>query len=345
MTLLQLGWKPFFQQQLALDELETCKVSRVCAVHRSEIVVHDGDTERRVPVALLDEKAAVGDWLLLDAESGLPRRVLERQSEISRKASGTKVARQIIAANIDTLFIVSSCNADFNESRLERYLALAVEARVYPVVILTKADQCDEPGVYRQRAARLHGGLVVECVNALDPASLEGVRQWCGEGQTVALLGSSGVGKSTITNMLAGAALMTAGVREDDARGRHTTTFRSLHTLRDGGTLIDTPGMRELQLADTEQGIDAVFAEISELAQQCRFDNCGHDGEPGCAVQAALLGGELDERRWQNYRKLLREQERNTRTLAESREKFRQTGKIYKQIQKAQRKMKGSSET
>ncbi len=341
--ILRLGWKPFFQQQLSLDELEACWVVRVCAVHRSEIVVHDGEAERRVPVALLDGKVTVGDWLLLDAETGMPRRVLERQSEISRKASGTKVARQLIAANIDTLFIVSSCNADFNESRLERYLSLAVEARVFPVVILTKADECDAPEEYRKRAARLHSGLVVECVNALDAASLEGVRQWCGEGQTVALLGSSGVGKSTITNVLTGAALATAGVREDDARGRHTTTFRSLHTLRDGGTLIDTPGMRELQLADTEQGIDAVFAEISALAEQCRFDNCGHESEPGCAVQAALLAGELDERRWQNYQKLLREQERNARTLAESRELFRQVGKNYKQIQKAQRKLKGSS--
>lgn len=340
-SLARLGWKPFFQQQLSLENLERDAPARVTAVHRSEMAVHDGRVERRVPVALIDDEAAVGDWLLLDGETGRARR-LERQSEISRKAAGTKVARQVIVANIDTLFIVTSCNADFNESRLERYLSLAVESRVFPVVILTKADQCEDAASFRERAARLHAGLVVECVNALDPETLAGVRSWCGPGQTVALVGSSGVGKSTIANTLAGAALETGGIREDDARGRHTTTYRSLHALGSGGVLIDTPGMRELQLTDAEHGIEAVFAEIAMLAANCRFADCGHDAEPGCAVQAALGSGTLDERRWQNWQKLMREQERNARTLSESREHFRTQEKLYKDIQRERRKRKGN---
>lgn len=335
-----LGWQPFFQQQLSLEEPDNVAPVRVSAVHRSEIDVLGSDSVRRVNRKLLpDDQIAVGDWLLLDIDSGRIRRRLERRSLVWRKAAGLKSEHQLIAANIDTLFIVTSCNRDFNESRLERYLALAHEAGIFPVVVITKADTCDDPDEYRHRAGRLQPGLVVECVNALDPATLDGVRSWCGPGQTVALVGSSGVGKSTLTNALAETHLSTSPVREDDARGRHTTTHRSLHPLADGGVMIDSPGMRELQLADVEQGLEEVFSEIAELARQCRFADCSHDDEPGCAVRGALENGSLDERRWRNYLKLLREQARNSRSLAESRDHFRRQGKLYRKIQSDKRRL------
>jgi len=329
-----LGWQPFFQKQLSLDDLDSATPVRVSAVHRSEIEVLGSKTVRRINRKLLwDDDLSVGDWLLLDAATRRPRRLLERRSLVWRKAAGERSGRQLIAANIDTLFIVTSCNRDFNESRLERYLALAHEAGIFPVVVITKADACDDPDAYRRCAERLQSGLVVECVNALNPDTLNGVRNWCGPGQTVALAGSSGVGKSTLTNALAGTRLATSAIREDDARGRHATTHRSLHPLADGGVMIDSPGMRELQLADVEEGLEQVFGEIAELARHCRFADCSHDDEPGCAVREALENGTLDERRWRNYTKLLREQARNSRSLADSREHFRRQGKLYKKIQ------------
>lgn len=335
-----LGWQPFYQQQLSLDDLDSAAPVRVSAVHRSEIEVLGSDSVRRINRKLLpDDDVAVGDWLLLDTGTGRPLRLLERRSLVWRKAAGERSERQLIAANIDTLFIVTSCNRDFNESRLERYLALAHEAGIFPVVIITKTDACDDPDAYRRCAERVQPGLVVECVNALDPDTLDGVRNWCGPGQTVALVGSSGVGKTTLTNALAGTRLATSGIRENDARGRHTTTYRSLHPLADGGMMIDSPGMRELQLADVEEGLEQVFGEIAELAKHCRFADCSHDDEPGCAVREALENGSLDERRWRNYTKLLREQTRNSRTLAESREHFRRQGKLYKKIQSDKRQL------
>jgi len=210
-----------------------------------------------------------------------------------------------MAANVDTMFLVTSCNDEFNLPRMERYLALALEAGVRPVVVLTKADCADSAERYRAAAAGLMRDLAVELVDARDPATLGGVRAWCGEGQTVALLGSSGVGKSTLVNSLAGAALQATGaIRAADAKGRHTTTGRSLHLLPDGGLLVDNPGMRELMLAAAEQGVTELFADVEELASRCRFGDCRHETEPGCAVRDAVADGSLDPRRLESYRKL-----------------------------------------
>ena len=211
-------------------------------------------------------------------------------------------------------------NDDFNLNRIERYLSLANDAGTESVVVLSKVDLCPNPHERRQRVQSLDSLLSVELVNALDIESVAALKPWCQPGKTVVLLGSSGAGKSTLTNTLLGKqAQATQSIREDDSKGRHTTTGRSLLVMPEGGMILDTPGMRELQLADCESGVEATFADITDLALSCRFNDCQHETEPGCAVRKALTNGELDERRLRNYRKLLREQEKNGLSLAERR--------------------------
>ena len=281
--------------------------------------------------------ATVGDWLLLD-RGHRPLRRLERKSLFKRRAAGGESRIQLIAANVDTLFVVSSCNADFNPPRLERYLALAREADVTPVVVLTKADQAEAPGDYARTAARLLPGQLVETVDARDSARIACLEAWCGHGQTVALVGSSGVGKSTLVNTLAGVALATREVRADDQKGRHTTTGRALHRLPAGGWLLDTPGMRELALTDVKDGLDEVFADVVALADNCRFADCRHDGEPGCAVRAAIEAGTLKPERLRRHRKLVAEEARNSENLAERLARDRAFGKMVKGIMRDKRR-------
>jgi ribosome biogenesis GTPase / thiamine phosphate phosphatase len=343
LTLRDLGWSPFLQAGLNPDDLVAGEPVRVAAVHRTGVDALAPDGPRRLTTgpALPTSQIAVGDWLLVERVGGRVLRRLERKSLIARRAAGTGQTTQAIAANLDTLFVVSSCNADFNVARLERFLALARQASVMPVVVLTKADACAEPEAYVDRVRALSAALPVEAVNALDPASVARLVAWCGRGETVALAGSSGVGKSTLTNALTGAALATRGIREDDAHGRHTTTVRSLHRTRAGGWLIDTPGMRALRLIDVAEGIAAVFDDITALGEGCRFGDCGHDGEPGCAVQAAIDSGALDPDRLARWRKLAREDARNTATLAESRARSRAQGRFFRSVKRELKRRKG----
>jgi len=331
-SLSQLGWKAFYQQQLSLEEWETYTPCRVMAQHRSGLELLSESGPLTLPSNPNMPDLTVGDWILIDA-NGIFIRVLERLSTFSRKASGSKVSTQLIAANIDTLFIVCSLNHDFNLSRLERYLALAKENQVEAIVVLSKSDCCDDPSLYIKQTQSLDPLMIVEAVNGLDPLSIDALRPWCKGGKTVAFVGSSGVGKSTLVNALLNTSIQDTGsVRGDDSKGRHTTTGRSLHLMESGGLLLDTPGMREIQLADCEQGIEQAFAEILTLADSCQFSNCQHHSEPGCSVKAAIESGDLDERRLNNYFKLMREQAFNSASLAEKRAHYRKQSRFYRSV-------------
>lgn len=327
----QLGWRPFFQQQIDLDHWE-CPVCRVVAQHRNrlELLSDAGATELAVAPDM--PAMTVGDWVLLGPE-GQFLRLLERQSLFHRKAPGKKVKVQLIAANVDTLFIVTSLNEDFSLNRIERYLSLANEARVEPVVVLSKADLCPDPERFGREVQGLDALLAVVTINCLDAGEIDKLQPWCGSGNTVALMGSSGVGKSTLVNTLLDDIIQATGsIRTRDGTGRHVTTGRSLHPMKDGGLLLDTPGLRELQLADCDAGVTSTFADIATLGEQCRFSDCRHGEEPGCAVQAAIACGELDARRLSSYRKLLREQALNSATLAEKRARDKRFGKMIKSV-------------
>ena len=343
-TLADCGWNAFFQSQLDLEETAETIPVRVMAVHRGGLEVLGPERAGLIPPSAgsgddPESAATVGDWLLLERSDGRVRRRLDRASLFKRRAAGQGRALQLIAANVDTLFVVSSCNQDFNVARLERYLALAREAEVTPLVVLTKADLCADPRPFLRESERLLPGLLVETLDARDPGAVEVLRPWCGPGQTVALLGSSGVGKSTLVNSLTGrVGQKTAGVRLDDDKGRHTTTGRSLHRLPAGGWLLDTPGMRELQLVDVASGLEEVFADIEELVRACRFADCSHGGEPGCAVKAAIAEGRLDETRLKRWLKLRAEEAFNAESLAERRQRSRAFGRLYKEVQKHKRR-------
>ena len=330
-----LGWRAHFHNQLSPHEQDRTFPCRVLAVHRGQLTLSDGEVEQHLPLSskvLQAEEITVGDWLLLSQSDGAFVRLLDRTSLIKRQSAGTDKSEQLIAANVDTLFIVTSCNEDFNLSRLERYLALAHASRVFPVIAITKQDLSDDPHRYVDQVRRLDSNLIVELVDAHDPETLHGLQCWCDPGQTVALVGSSGVGKSTLANRLGAERQKTGAIREDDAKGRHTTTHRSLLSLANGSLLLDSPGIRELGLIDVGASISTVFEEIDALSQQCRFSDCNHDREPGCAVRAALESGALDPRRFKSYTKLLAEQERNGATLAERRRKDKATKKFHKKV-------------
>lgn len=328
-TYADLGWSAHFARQLAAD---THHPLRIAEVHRTSVTAMSptGGQQLRVPGGT--GALAVGDWVL--AAEGAVTRILDRQSLLTRRAAGTDARAQLIAANVTTLGIVSSCNADFNERRLERYLVLAADADCLPLVILTKADQTDDPGSFVRRAELLSPLLTALALDATQEPEIRRLHPWCWAGDTLALVGSSGVGKTTIRNGLTGEAAAVQDIREDDAKGRHTTTSRALVRTQAGGWLIDTPGMRALRLTDATDGIGTVFADIEELALACRFTDCEHQTEPGCAVRNAIDSGALNPDRLQRWRKLKAEDLRNTETIAESRARDKKFGKMVKGIMK-----------
>jgi len=330
--LTSLGWQAFFAQQISIDELAQTPPVRVTEVHRSGLRVLGENIDMMVPPRA---DATVGDWLLLNRELPSASRLLERKSLIKRRAAGHDRSVQLIAANIDTAFIVTSCNLDFNVARLERYVALAFDAGVTPVILLTKPDLCDDTAPYVADAEAISADVAVLTLNAKSDEPVTKLAPWCKPGQTIAFLGSSGVGKSTLTNALSvNEVAATQEIREDDAKGRHTTSHRQLHILPNGCAVLDTPGVRELQLTDAEEGVAEVFSDLDELSLECRFNDCKHTSEPGCAVLAALERGEIDEARLARWRKLVAEDQHNTASLAQRRSKDKAFGKMVKQAKK-----------
>jgi len=325
-----LGWGPFFAQQIGVEALTETPPVRVVEVHRTGLHVIGDGIDRTIPAG---PEATVGDWLLLDRAQPRASRVLARKSVLERRAPGKDRQVQLIAANIDTAFVVTSCNQDFNVARLERYLALAFEAGIEPVIVLTKADLTTDPQTFVDRARTVVDGVAVVALDARGDEPATKLGAWCAPGRTVAFLGSSGVGKSTLTNALLGTGtIATQPVRDDDGKGRHTTTRRELHPVPGGCLVLDTPGMRELQLTDAASGIANVFADLEALAARCRFSDCRHETEPGCAVREAIDNGDIDAARLHRWRKLAAEDAFNSASLAERRTKDRAFGKLVRRV-------------
>jgi ribosome biogenesis GTPase len=318
LQLNELGWDESFADAFQPHVPLGLAPARVAVEHRTDYVVYAETGELRAELAgrlrFGGEHPAVGDWVGIAARPDEGRAtiqaVLPRRTAFMRKTAFAETKAQVLAANVDTVFVVCGLDLDYNVRRIERYLTLAWESGAQPVVLLTKADLCDdvESRVYEVEAFAI--GVPVHAVSAPTGDGVEEVRSHLRTGLTAALLGSSGVGKSTLVNALVGEEILaTQEVRQDDGRGRHTTTHRQLVLLPSGGLVLDTPGMRELQLWDADEGIANAFADIDEVAGQCRFHDCAHDGEPGCAVRAALASGDLDRERFESWRKLERELE------------------------------------
>jgi ribosome biogenesis GTPase len=319
--LSKYGWSETLQHDFQPFAARGLVPARVIVQQRNlyRLVTDAGEIEGRISGRFAHEAAeggypVTGDWVAAELKGGAAviAHVLPRATAFTRMAAGTAKDMQVVAANVDTALLCASLNAELNLRRLERYLATAYESGAAPVFVLTKADACEDVGTLVESVREIAFGVPVLAVSVRTGEGLEALSALLAPGRTAVLLGSSGVGKSTLVNALAGAERMaTREIREDDAHGRHTTTHRELILLPSGALILDTPGMRELALWDAEAGVAAAFAEttaqVDELALGCRFRDCAHDKEPGCAVQAALADGALDAERWRSFQKLQRE--------------------------------------
>lgn len=335
--LLPLGWSNFFSIQIPLDKFATVRPARVVRVERGRFWVDLGDEQFFATLAgrLFHQtdapvQPAVGDWVLLDADQPVIEEVLERQTVIARREAGG-VERQVIAANIDLMVVVSGLDGDYNLHRIERYLVMAAQSGVTPLVLLTKADLADDPvSAVAGARERLGSDVEVIAVNALEDSLAERLGPWLDPGRTLVVVGSSGAGKSTVVNNLAGESVQATGTTRRDAKGRHTTTSRSLIRLPGGACIIDVPGMREVGLTGGE-GVERRFRSINELARDCRFTDCTHQEEPGCAVRSAVETGDVDADEWAHYHKLLAE-ERHNLAEHERRRRERVFGKMVRKV-------------
>ncbi len=326
MTLLEtgLGWDPGWAAAFASFAAEGRSPARVIAVHKETAIIrgHGGSDVAagvsgrfRFEALAPSDYPAVGDWVAVSGEPPVIAAVLPRRSafvrsaaDANRRMAGHLADEQVLAANVDVAFLVAGLDHDFNLRRLERYLAVAWSSDVTPVIVLNKADVADDLVGRRVAVDSIAPGVPVVVLSALTGDHLVDLEPHLGPGRTAVVLGSSGVGKSTLVNALLGEGRQaTAAVREGDSRGRHTTTHRELFELPDGALLIDTPGIRSLEVANTDLGVKIAFDDVAELAAACRFRDCRHQGEPGCAVRGALVDGRLSEERLASHRKLERE--------------------------------------
>ncbi len=317
-----LGWNSFFEEAFEPYRSEGHTVARVALEYTGIYRVYTEGDELLAEVTgkfhfQADSRSdfpAVGDWVAITAYASENRAfihaVLPRKSTFSRKAAGTTAEEQIIATNIDTVFLVQGLDNDYNLRRIERYLTVAMKSGARPVIILSKADLCDSVEQRVDEVARVAPDVPVHAISSKQNQGLEQLSQYLATGITVAFLGSSGAGKSTLINRLVGRDVQKVQeVRAGDDRGRHTTRHRELIILPSGGLLIDTPGMRELQLWEVGEGLADTFADIEGLAARCRFSDCAHENEPHCAVKEAVSEGSLDAKRFENYKKMGKEVE------------------------------------
>ncbi len=342
--LFALGWGVFFQKQLEELDEPGLTPGRVTIQHRDllRVLTEEGEVVAAPRGRLRHENdatqiAAVGDWVALGPDRQVVHHVFRRRSAFVRQAAQDAIKEQVIAANIDTAFVVTSCNSDFNPRRIERYVTAVWDSGARPVVVLNKADLCEIEGeqaldVYVETLGEVTPGVDVLAVSAERKLGLEQLAPYLATGKTVVLVGSSGVGKSTLVNALTGGeTLATAEVRSGDDKGRHTTTHRELIVLPEGGMLIDTPGMREFRLRANASALGESFSDIESLAEQCRFNDCQHESEPGCAVVE-----EVSPERLASYRKLEREvayenQRRDASARREREQRWRKVTIAYRQ--------------
>jgi len=321
LDLESLGWDASLAEAFRPYEQDGLVPARAAVEHRTEYVVYTAHGELRAELAGRlrhdDEHPAVGDWLAVAARPDEGRAtisaILPRRSAFVRKVAWAETKPQVVAANVDVVFVVCGLDANYNLRRIERFLTLAWESGAQPVVLLTKADLCDDVERYVLEVESVAFGVPVHAVSAPHGDGVETVRSYIPHGKTAALLGSSGVGKSTLVNALVGEEVLATNEVREDGRGRHTTSHRELVPLPEGGVVLDTPGMREIQLWDAATGLESAFQDLDTLAAECRFADCAHGREPGCAVRAALSDGTLELDRFESWRKIQRELERLAR--------------------------------
>ena len=348
MNLEYLGWNEFFASNFKLLRQEGLMVARVAIEHRNTYILYSEFGELlgeitgkfRHQATQPEDFPAVGDWVVISIreseKTATIHSILPRNSKFSRQSIGSITEQQIVASNIDTVFLVSGLDGDFNPRRIERYLILAWESGANPVILLNKADLCQNIEDCLNQVEKIALGVPIITLSAANSQGLHALKPYLQPGKTVALLGSSGVGKSTITNQLKGETIQAVkAVRKGDDRGRHTTTHRELILLPNGSLIIDTPGMREIQIWASDTSLQSTFEDIETLAQECRFRNCQHGQEPGCRIQQALRSGELDESRFMSYQKL--QKELDYLSQKQDQKVYLDTKKRWKKITKSMR--------